>query len=498
VALGKGHFRVYCWSHLDQIAPDAEQDDPLHRQIYAQLRAAILSGRLAPGQRVPATRGLAEQLGLSRNTVARAYDDLLSEGYLEGRVGAGTFVSAALVGPPAREQASVESGWTPPLSPWAGRALSGGAPTVLDPRVAAGFDFRPGTPEWDAFPRRIWWRLLGRRLRAGELGRYADPAGYPALREAIASHLAASRAVVCTPEQVAIVNGTQQAIDLLARLLVSPGDRVVVEEPGYPEARRVLAAYGATIVPVPVDARGLRTEALPSDGGVRLVYVTPSHQFPTGATLSLDRRLRLLEWARRHDALVIEDDYDSEFRYAGRPVESLQGLERTGRVVYLGTFSSVLFPPLRVGYVVLPIGLVEPFVATKWLADRGTGALEQQALADFIVEGHFSRHLRRMRRLGRARRDALLASLRRHLGSSAAPPLAETGTHVLLSLRGVDEGTALREASRRGVGVYPVAPHYAAPAGARPGLLLGYASLPEDAIEEGVRRLGEALRAASR
>jgi GntR family transcriptional regulator/MocR family aminotransferase len=250
-------------------------------------------------------------------------------------------------------------------------------------------------------------------------------------------------------------------------------------------------------VPVPADGRGLRAEALPADGGARLVYVTPSHQFPTGVTLSLDRRLRLLEWARRHDALVIEDDYDSEFRYAGRPVESLQGLDRAGRVLYLGTFSSVLFPPLRVGYVVLPAGLVGPFVAAKWLADRGTGALEQQALADFLVEGHFSRHLRRMRRLGRARRDALLASLRRHLGSAAAPPLAETGTHVLLPLRGVDEATALREAARRGVGVYPVAPHYLDPAGAPPGLLLGYAALSEQAIEEGVRRLGDALRASA-
>ncbi|HEY3108919.1 MAG TPA: aminotransferase class I/II-fold pyridoxal phosphate-dependent enzyme, partial [Chloroflexota bacterium] len=192
----------------------------------------MLTGRLTPGQRLPATRGLAEQLGLARNTVARAYDDLLSEGYLEGRVGAGTFVSAALVGQAAREPAAAL--WTPALSPWAARALGGGAVTGVDPPAPPHFDFRPGTPDWEAFPRRIWWRLLGRRLRAGELGRYADPAGYRALRAAIAAHLAASRAVLCQPEQVAIVNGTQQAIDLLGRLLISPGDRVVVEEPGYP------------------------------------------------------------------------------------------------------------------------------------------------------------------------------------------------------------------------------------------------------------------------
>jgi GntR family transcriptional regulator/MocR family aminotransferase len=483
---------------LDKLALDPTLDQPLHRQLYAKLRGAILSGQLPPGQRVPATRGLAEQLGLARNTVARAYDDLLSEGYLEGRVGAGTFVSEALVGRPVREPAAAAAGWTPRLSAWAVRALDRGAVTGADPPAPPRLDFRPGRPDWDAFPRRVWWRLLGRRLRAGELRGYPDPAGYPALREAIADHLAASRAVICRPAQVAIVNGTQQAIDLLGRLLISPGDRVVVEDPGYPEARRVLAAYGAEIVPVPVDGRGLRAEALPTDGGARLVYVTPSHQFPAGVTLSLDRRLSLLEWARRHGALVIEDDYDAEFRYAGRPVESLQGLDRAGRVVYLGTFSSVLFPPLRVGYAVLPPGLVEPFVATKWLADRGTGALEQQALADFLVDGHFSRHLRRMRRLGRSRRDALLGSLRQHLGSAAAPPLAETGTHLLLPLRGVDEATALREAAGRGVGVYPVAPHYLNPASAPPGLLLGYASLSESAIEEGVRRLGDALRAAAR
>jgi GntR family transcriptional regulator/MocR family aminotransferase len=481
---------------LDQIALDPTLDEPLHRQVYAQLRAAILTGRLVSGQRVRATRGLAEQLGLARNTVARAYDDLLSEGYLEGRVGAGTFVSAALAAPAARDADSIAT-WTPPLSPWASRALEGGAPTSVDPATSGPFDFRPGTPDWDTFPRQIWWRLLGRRLRAGELGRYPDPAGYPPLREAIARHLAASRAVICQPEQVVIVNGTQQAIDLLARLLVSPGDRVVVEEPGYPEARRVMAAYGASIERVAVDDRGLRAEDLPLAGGGRLVYVTPSHQFPSGVTLSLDRRLRLLEWARQHGALVIEDDYDSEFRYAGRPVESLQGLDRAGQVIYLGTFSSVLFPPLRVGYVVLPKGLVSAFVAAKWLADRGTGSLEQQALADFLNEGHFSRHLRRMRRLGRARRDALLEALRRHLGSAAAPPVADTGTHLMLPLRGVDEAATVREAARRGVGVYPVAPHYADASSAHQALLLGYAALTERAIDEGIRRLGHALRAAS-
>lgn len=473
---------------MDDLRFEPDSAEALHRQLYGQLRAAILGGRMQAGERLPATRGLAEQLGVARSTVARAYDDLLSEGYIEGRAGSGTYVSSAL----AAEAPAPSDGWTPALSEWARRALRTPLPGAPDQVPVLAFDFRPGTPDWEAFPRQIWWRLLGRRLRAGgELDRYGDPAGYPALREAIARHLAASRAVVCRPEQVVIVNGTQQAIDLLARLLLAPGDPVVVEEPGYPEARRVLSAYGASIATAPVDGRGLRPDALP-ETAARLVYVTPSHQFPTGVTLSLERRLRLLEWARRSDALVIEDDYDSEFRYAGRPVESLQGLDRAERVVYLGTFSSVLFPPLRVGYAVLPPRLVGPFVEAKWLADRGTGMLDQQALADFLGEGHFTRHLRRMRRLGRERRDALLGALRRHLGTVASVPAAETGTHVMLPLRDVDDRAAARAAALRGVGVYPARPYYTS-SPPQSALLLGYAALAEPAIDEGVRRLGLAL-----
>jgi GntR family transcriptional regulator/MocR family aminotransferase len=476
---------------LDQIVLDAASGVAMHRQIYQELRRAILGGRLPPGTRLPATRGLAEQLRVARNTVARAYDDLLSEGYIEGRTGSGTYVSSALASAETAAPAD-EGGWAPTLSPWARRALAGGAP---DRRVPLPYDFRPGWPDWTAFPRTIWWRLLGRRLRQGELGRYGEPAGYGPLREAIARHLAASRAVVCRPEQVAIVNGTQQAIDLLARLLLSPGDRVAVEDPGYPEARRVFGGYGAHLLPVPVDARGLRVDRLP-EGPTRLLYVTPSHQFPTGVTLSLERRLQLLEWAARQGTLVVEDDYDSEFRYAGRPVESLQGHDRTGQVAYLGSFSSVLFPPLRIGYLVLPPRLVEPFVEAKWLADRGTGTLEQQALADFLVEGHYTRHLRRMRRLGRARRDALLTAVRTHLGNAVTLPRAETGTHLMLTLRGLDEAAVAAAAEARGVGVYPAGPYYSEPAAHGGALLLGFAALDERRIEEGIRLLGQALRDA--
>lgn len=481
---------------------------PYHRQVYEQVRGAILSGRLRPGDRLPATRDLAARLGLARNTVARAYGDLLAEGYLEGRVGSGTYVAPGLGGEAGAQAegkpALAPSGQPRRLSDWVGRALR----EARDRQVisALPYDFRPGTPDWDAFPRTLWLQLLGRALRreAGELTRYGDPAGYLPLRQAIARHLAISRGVVTAADQVVIVSGSQQALDLLARLRVDPGEAVAVEDPGYPEARRVFAAADARLIPVPVDDEGLAVEELVRQREEpRIVYVTPSHQFPTGATLPLTRRLALLEWAARRDVLIVEDDYDSEFRYAGRPVESLQGLDRAGRVAYVGTFSTVLFPPFRVGYAVLPPDLVGPFVQAKWLADRQTPTLEQLALADFLEEGHFERHLRRMRRLAADRRAALLAAVEEHLGSHVAPPRACAGMHVMLRLAGpgpatVDGGpTALETAvvagaAARGVGVYPVGSCRIRPS-ADSAILLGYAALPEDRIREGVRRLAEVV-----
>ncbi len=489
--------------------------DPLHRQVYERIRDGILNGRIKPGHRVPSTRRLADQLGLARNTVARAYDDLLSEGFLEGRPGSGTFVSQVFseshefmvpgAGPGKepdisepreiqRDHIFTEQTEVRSLSVWANRAFAGAPSGGIDHSSPLPIDFRPGTPDWDAFPRQIWWRLLGRRLRAGKaLQHYGDPAGYPPLREAIATHIAASRAVVCRPEQVVIVNGTQQAVDLLARLLIEAGDSVLFEDPGYPDARRAFAAYGAILRPVPVDNQGLRTDRLPDVSRPRFVYVTPSHQFPTGVTLSLERRLQLLAWAERRGALILEDDYDSEFRYAGRPVESLQGLDRTGSVIYLGTFSTILFPPLRVGYLVLPPTLVAPFIRAKWLADRGTSTLEQQALADFLREGHFTRHLRRVRRLGRERRDALLRAVHKYLGDEADVPSADTGMHALMQIPGRDDVAVAAAAVHRGVGVYSARGCFAREADAKPALILGYGSLTPTTIDEGIRRLTLAL-----
>ena len=476
---------------------DPDPARPLHRQVYEHLRQAILSGRLRPGERLPSTRQAARRLRLARNTVARAYEDLESEGYLEGRVGSGTYVPRALPeellhGAVTAEPAPLPALPSRPLSAWGTRAFVDSAiPQPSLERVQ--FDFTPGQPDWDAFPRALWRRLLGHAWLRGDLGRLGEPAGYRPLREALASYLAASRGVVCSAEQIVVVNGTQQALDLVGRLWLDPGQRVALESPGYPGARRAFQAYGAETLPLPVDAEGAQVDRLASMQGVRLVSVTPSHQYPTGAVLSLERRLRLLDWAERSGALVLEDDYDSEFRFAGRPLASLQGLDRGGRVIYLGTFSTVLLPPLRLGYAVLPLDLVDAFARGKSLADSQTATAEQEALAEMLRQGHFARHLRRMRRLYQERRAVLLAGLARHLGGLATWRDSGAGLHIMLTLRaGQAEADAAQRTAQAGIDVgrtapcWVGAPEYAA-------LLLGYTALPTDRIDAGLRHLARAL-----
>ncbi len=471
---------------------------PYHRQVFEQVRRAILEGTLASGDRLPSTRACARMLGLARNTVARAYEDLLAAGYLAGRVGSGTYVSAGLAPGPVSAQ----------------------APAVVKPTAAAipsslttgylPFDFRPGIPDWEAFPRALWLRLVGRamKLRAAELSRYGEPGGHLPLRAAISRYLAVSRGVSAGPEQVVIVSGSQQGLDLIARVTLSPADAVALEDPGYPEARHVLAAAARPYF-VPVDGEGIDVGALERlcrrGAGPRLVSVTPSHQFPTGVTLSLSRRFALLELAARRNALIVEDDYDSEFRLPGRTLESLQGLDRAQRTVYLGTFSTVLFPPLRVGYVVLPPGLVEPVLRAKWLADRQTATLEQLALTDFLEEGHFERHLRRMRRLVDSRRAALRSAVETHASEWLALPEPRAGMHqvagLTLSLRGLDAQAVERRVSAaalsRGIGVAPVAPCWSRPP-RHPALLLGYAALPEEKIRRGIKLLAAEIALLAR
>ena len=481
----------------------------LYQQLYHALRSAILAAHLAPGERLPATRTLARELGVSRNTVLLAYDHLLAEGYAVGQAGSGTYVATALpdavlaTAHPPREVVCAPSLATPRLSAY-GQHVAEHTP---EPPPGQGahlhpvrYDFRYGLPAVEEFPHDIWRRLLARRARGASLRslRYGPAAGYEPLREAIADYLRRARAVVCEPEQIIVVNGSQQALDLTARVLLDPGDRVVMEEPQYQGARQVFQAASAQLLTAPVDAEGLDVTALPETAAeARLAYVTPSHQFPTGAIMSLTRRLALLAWAEQTDAYVLEDDYDSEYRYEGHPVEAVQGLDRSGRVIYIGTFSKVLFPALRLGYLVLPEPLVQPFVAAKWLTDRHTSTLEQEMLTDFIREGHFERHLRRARTRNAARRAVLLEALETYLGNRVEVSGANAGMHLLVWLHGVQAGRVdalIERAARVGIGIYSVTPYYLQPP-PRAGLLLGYGSMTEDEIRAGIRALATILEA---
>ncbi len=478
-----------------------EGDGALNQRLYRGLRSAILDGRLRPRGRLPSSRRLAAELGLSRNVVLAAFDQLLGEGYIEGRGGSGTYVSGSLPDPEIREQRRGPSS-SPPIAirlsrhaqaVVAARPLP--APGSPPPGRPLPYDFRYGRPSLENFPQALWSRLVTRRVRAMStrtLG-YGRAAGFTPLREVIADYLRRARGVRATAEQVVIVNGTQQAIDLAARMLVDRGDRVVVEEPGYQAARQAFLGFGARLVPVPVDADGLDVAALPQRGSVRLAYVTPSHQFPLGGILPLDRRLQLLRWAEQRGAYLIEDDYDSEFRFDTRPVEALQGLDRADRVLYVGSFSKVLFPSLRVGYLVVPEALVPVATALKFLMDYATPTFEQEVLTDFIGEGHFERHLRRVRGQYAARRNVLLEALHQSLGDQVEVVGAEAGLHVVVYLRGL-AATAVpalaARAAASGVGIYPLAPYYLRPP-RRAGLILGYASLNERDLRAGVRAFAE-------
>ena len=435
---------------------------------------------------MPSTRELASALRVSRATVATAYDQLVAEGYLAGQRGSGTFVCHELpdrplarLKPDDRRAAGGESH----ISAFAKRLGPVGMRAAMPPGT---IDLSALDPDWTLFPFPVWNRLLRRHLRRmhSSVHRHtAGAAGHDALRDTIASYLARSRAVRCQAEQIVIVNGSQQALDFCARVLVDVGDRVAIEEPGYQGARQLFAAVGATVYPVPVDADGLLVGSIPSS--VRLAHVTPSHQFPTGVSLSLARRLELLAWARSQSAFVIEDDYDSEFRYDGAPLPSLQGLGDASRIVYTGTFSLAMFPGLRIGYVVLPEPLVEPFLRVKWYSDRQTAYLEQAALADFIREGHLERHIRRMRRVYKRRREALLDALARYCGDRASIAGDPAGLHVVVRF---DRPDMAARAERCGVGLASTRSCYA---GSAPGneFILRFAGLTERTLSEAIRRL---------
>jgi GntR family transcriptional regulator/MocR family aminotransferase len=472
------------------------ESGPLYRRIYRALKSSIRGGRLGPAARLPSTRTLAADLGVSRNTVMLAYEQLAAEGYVVGRQRSSTAVAGKMVAGAAMPTASSETKSAPRLSAYARRLSANPAvPSSFSLRTGLRYDFRYGRPAIDEFPREIWRRLLAARARRATrdtLG-YGSPAGHAPLRQALAEYLNRSRGLACDGEQIVIVNGSQQGIDLVARVLLDPGDTAVVEDPGYPGATIPFEAAGARLVRIAVDAQGLDVSRLPT--AARLAYVTPCHQFPSGVIMPLERRLALLDWARRSDAWIIEDDYVSEFRYEGSPLEALQALDHDGRVVYAGTFSKTLFPALRLAYLVLPRALVRPFLAAKWAADRFSPMLAQEALADFIASGQFERYLRRAGARNASRRRTLIGALRQHFGERIEVAGENTGVHLMVWLNDVrprELESIISRAARAGVGLYSIEPYFAR-APNRAGLLFGYASLSEAEIRAGVRVLAEIL-----
>jgi len=487
-------------SGISPIVPvDRRSASPLYRQLYDGFREAILSRRLRPGQRMPSTRTLAGELRISRFPILNAYEQLVAEGYFESGVGSGTFVASLVPGRPRNTARAVDR--RPALI--RGRRLVSRDTDFLlahgpDPWLGGWGAFRVSEPAVDRFPHEIWSRLVGRHGRAarrmpGSMN-YGDPMGHRPFRQAVAEYLRTARAVRCETDQVMVVSGSQQALSLIARVLVEPGRPVWVEEPGYGGARDVFRLRSARLVPVPVDEEGMIVSAgIEKCPEASAAYVTPSHQYPLGMVMSASRRLQLLDWAQRSGAWIIEDDYDSEYRYESLPIASLQGLDSDSRVLYVGTFSKVLFPALRLGYLVVPADLVARFAAVRDATDIFPPTLAQAVLADFIREGHFGRHLRRMRALYRERRGALVEALRNDLGDLVTVLGDEAGLHLVASLaKGSDDRADARRAARRGLWAMPLSPSYIG-GSPRQGFVLGFGGTSVPEIRAGVRRLRAAL-----
>ncbi|MGK7951876.1 MAG: PLP-dependent aminotransferase family protein [Xenococcaceae cyanobacterium] len=474
------------------IALDNNSDIPLYHQLYTELRQAILTGRLQPHQQLPSTRWLAKSLGISRSTVTQSYEQLFSEGYLQTKIGAGTFVSEELPDELLTTQpVKSKYGSASPkieLSIY-GKNVESADIGVTDSDLPISFNY--GRPALDRFPLKLWRKLLSRHCESNlDLLDYSlEPRGHQPLKEAIASYLSCSRAVQCSPEQIIITSGSQQAIDLITRLFINPGDKICLEEPCYQGARNIFQAHGAKLIPVEVDESGLIVRQLVNIPQVKLIYVTPSHQFPTGAVLSLPRRLELLRWAKETGAIIIEDDYDSEYRYSSRPIPALQGLDCDRSVIYIGTFSKVLFPSLRIGYLVVPKNLQSLFGRAKWLCDRQSPLIEQQVLTDFITEGHLARHIRKMRNLYDLRRQALVAALKEYLGQKVTILGENAGIHLMIKIKtNLSDGELIDRAKQVGVGLTSLQKYYLQ-ARNQGEFLLGYSELDEWQIKEGIRRL---------
>ena len=481
-----------------QVGLDREDGSPLYRQVYQNIRSSILNGRLGPGTRLPSTRHLAGDLGVARSTVVQAFEQLRAEGYIQAFRGAATCVRRSLPDAHVRSApattAATQSRREARISERAQRMLRSPHRSVWTvgrpPRA-----FRAGVPAVDVFPVDTWGRILARRWARTSSRHlaYADPFGYQPLRDAVAEYLRAARGVRCSPEQVLIVSGSQQAIDLSARVLLDPGDTVWLEDPGYHGARGAMAGAGAIVAPIPVDENGLIvSEGRKRAPHAKLAFVTPSRQLPLGSTMSLERRLELIAWAADR-AWILEDDYDSEFRYATKPLAALQGLDDSGCVLYTGTFSKVMFPSLRLGYMVVPEPLIEAFAAARHFSDYHSAYIDQAAMTDFMVDGHFERHIRRMRAIYQERQGILIEAARRELSPYLRIEPADAGMTLIAWLNGLDDVDVSKAAAEAGVDVLALRP-FTIEQPIPPGILLGYSGVAERDIQSGVTQLATVLR----
>lgn len=478
------------------IAVDRNAPQALHRQIYDAYRKAIVERRLHSGQRVPSSRSLAVELGVSRFPVLNAYAQLLAEGYFDSRVGAGTIVSLSLP-----DQAVCPG-------PQGARVLTAArivGHVAKHPSLPDTIENAPWRRQWgafgvgqvafDQFPFQLWNRLAARHCRSTTANSldYGNPMGLKTLRDALAVYLRTARGVRCEAEQIMIVSGSQQALDICARALLDAGSRVWMEEPGYRFARRVFALNDCRIVPVPVDHEGLNVAAgIKRCRDARAALVTPSHQYPLGFTMSASRRLQLLDWAKRSRSWILEDDYDSDYRYENMPISSLQGLDRNSRVMYIGTFSKVLFPSLRLGYLIIPAELVKRFRAVRLAMDIGPASFYQEVLADFIHEGHFSRHIRRMRLLYRERRNALINGIRSVLGPRVEVTGEQAGMHLCVILEGICDREIAARAARANLWLMPLSSSYVDKV-SQQGFILGFGSTRTEEMPSAVRKLQAVL-----
>lgn len=469
----------------DPLPPPKNNALPLYLQVYQSIRALILSGELQSGNRLPSTRHLAASWQVSRATVNEAYRLLIEEGFLITRRGAGTFVSDALISLIEKQK---DATGILQLTNWGERAPKRREQESYRWETRPLIDFGFGRSYPHIFPYDIWRQMLGRYLSTDDvmLSRYGSVAGFMPLRQAIAAYVQLHRGVNCEPEQVVIVNGAQQALDLLSRLFIETGDTIIMESPGYVDAYELFQAHGANIVPIPVDQHGLPVDKLPTSAKPKLVFITPSNQFPKGGTMPAQRRLALLAWAEKKNAFIVEDDYDGPLRYQGHPLAAMQGIDPFGRVIYLGTFSKVLFPALRLAYVILPKPLLPSFVRVKRLIDRGSPTLTQAAVADFMLEGHFVRHLSKLRTLYGEVRQRLETAVSQNLGNHVQFVKEPAGLHLMLYLAPhIDEAAFITAAAEAGVRLSAGAPyHFHKPV--PPSVLLGFSQLSHDEITEGV------------